>query len=444
MDTFTIDDYIIDKKRIGKGSFSTIYKGYHQITNTTYAIKEISVDNAKLLKNNIKREFHLMKKLNHPNIVKLHKVIIDNKYDNIYLILDYYKHGDLAHFLNKRPLKEMFAQKYMAQLASGLGYLLENKIIHRDLKPQNILISDIYTIKIADFGFARYFDNDNMIQTMCGSPMYMAPEITNKKQYNIKSDLWSVGVILYEMLFGCTPYKAKNIVQLIKNINKYPIEIPNDFMVSSQCENLLYRLLEKDPIKRIDWDDFLNHQWLKNNQVLEIENNLLNFSISSSYPNLLEHNKQLNQFNSFRHKSILDSEIEKSDILENLNIYNSSTSDESDNFKSFSDNFDDIDIESESNMDSPCSIIPKSKPIDIHQSNSQYVNISSNIFNKTTQEHMFKSINKEYVFVNPIDEHKVQSEPEKYMSSSFKDYLNSSIHFIKQSYNYISNNTKSI
>ena len=92
-----------------------------------------------------------------------------------------------------------------------MKYLLENKIIHRDLKPQNILVTNLGDIKITDFGFARYFDNDMVIRTICSSPLYMAPEIMKNKKYDLKSDLWSVGIILYEMLVGQAPFELKNI-----------------------------------------------------------------------------------------------------------------------------------------------------------------------------------------------------------------------------------------
>ena len=117
--------------------------------------------------------------------------------------MEYYDRGDFSKFLKKRPLREKYAIKYLKQIANGLKYLLEKKIIHRDLKPQNILVSNTGTLKITDFGFARYFDNDILIQTICSeSYVYGLPEIMKNKKYDYKSDLWSLGVIFYEMLIG--------------------------------------------------------------------------------------------------------------------------------------------------------------------------------------------------------------------------------------------------
>ena len=96
-----------------------------------------------------------------------------------------------------------------------------------------------------------------MIQTICGSPMYMAPEIMKNKKYDFKSDLWSIGVIFFEMLTGETPFKAKNIYELIRVIENDRVEIPTKFILTSECRRLLLSLLEKNPEKRISWEDFL-------------------------------------------------------------------------------------------------------------------------------------------------------------------------------------------
>ena len=247
MDEFILGDYIFSRKKIGKGAFSVIYKGTHRLTKKIYAIKEISYENLNKIKHTIKREFTVMKKLNHPNIIKLHEVFFDNDNKNVYLVLDYYERGDLCNFLDGKPLKEKYAKKYMRQLASGLKYLHENNIIHRDLKLKNILVTNSNDIVISDFGFARDGDSNTMFDTLCGSPMYMAPEIMNHKVYDNKSDLWSVGVIMYELLFGTTPYHAKNMIELMKKIKRRDIVIPNEYhdLVSENCIDLLFSLLNK-------------------------------------------------------------------------------------------------------------------------------------------------------------------------------------------------------
>lgn len=308
MSTFIIKDYVVSRKRIGKGSFSTIYKAFNTNDNKEYAIKEVIIDK-KSIKSNVKREFLVLKKLNHPNIVKLHDLIIDTNYNNIYFVFDYFKNGDLAHFLNNKPLKEKFCKKYSKQLAEGLRYLIDNNILHRDLKPQNILLTDDYNIKIADFGFARKVDKNMLLNTLCGSPMYMAPEIINKQDYSIKSDLWSVGIIIYQMIYGRVPFEVSNFVQLIKKVNNEKISFEDkQIKISALGIDLIKNLLQVDVEKRISWDAFFYHPWFTHDDLVFEENNLLDFSISnnSHVPKLNNFNHHVgeNQFASFIHKSI--------------------------------------------------------------------------------------------------------------------------------------------
>ena len=294
--TSRIEDYIYFNKKIGKGSFSRVYKGYKVgLPDKLYAIKKMEYDQDN---HRLKQEIEVMKNISHPNIVKLHDVIYEE--ESMFLILEYCKNGDLSKYLKNRPLKEEYAQKYLRQMVSALKYLISKNIIHRDLKPHNILVDDNYDLKISDFGFARYFEKNTLVDTLCGSPLYMAPEIMKNKNYTIKSDLWSVGIILYEMLTGFPPYKVKTIYNLIKSIEQNKINLPKNISISDECNDLLFKLLIKDPEDRIDWEDFFNHPWLSMDFTTEsmiVENKLLGFSISESLPrmSILEEKKNKNK-----------------------------------------------------------------------------------------------------------------------------------------------------
>lgn len=270
MNTFRIKNYIVYDIVLGKGSFSTVFKGYDDINKRNVAIKRVDIDenNSEKINKLIHREIKLMKNLDNKNVLKLYDIISEKSY--IYMILEYCENGDLYKFLKKRPLKEEFSKRYMKQIANGLKYLLSKNIIHRDLKPQNILIDRFYNIKLSDFGFARYYEEDTLLKTLCGTPLYMAPEIINYKDYDDKADLWSIGVILYEMLYGRRPFKAKNIHTLVKNINSDPITFSDNIKISPECKKILISLLTKNPDQRITWEKFFNHKWLNDEKKKKI------------------------------------------------------------------------------------------------------------------------------------------------------------------------------
>ena len=127
----------------------------------------------------------------------------------------------------------------MAQLACGLEFLWSKNLVHRDIKPQNILMTGGLdsTLKLADFGFARYLGAAHLAETACGSPLYMAPEVLRRDGYNNKADLWSVGCVLFEMLTKLTPFTAYNEVELLRNVEANKIaKVPKGVRVSSECK----------------------------------------------------------------------------------------------------------------------------------------------------------------------------------------------------------------
>ena len=434
--TFNIKEYIVDKKRIGKGSFSTIYKCRHNLNNKQYALKEINIDkNKNKIKMTIKREFEIMRKLNHENIVKIHDVIIDTRLNNIYFIMDYYEYGDLSHFLNKTPLKEKFSRKYMKQLSNGLKYLLDNNILHRDLKPQNILLSKNYDIKITDFGFATYYTKDSIINTLCGSPMYMAPEIITKNGYNYNSDLWSVGIILYEMIHGYTPFNVSNFIDLIKEIKKKNIQIKMD--VSEDCQELIYSLCKTNPNERLSWNDFFNHKWFTNNEVINDENNLMNINFERSLPNINNYTINEKQFCSFTHKSIneyVNDGLEFNFLDDNDD--DDITSDDYISADEMNENENEIENESKNEIENEHIKYDNNNKKELFfLENESYVDVKPiNIPNKY----------KDFIFINPYDNNTLSlpnNISKKTLTDSFRDYLYSSIKLIKYSYDYISNNS---
>lgn len=261
--SYKIGPYLYYKPAIGKGSFSRVYQGYNVTSKQPVAVKKISKDALKKMSiSRLNKEIELIKKLDHPNIVRFFDVIQYNT--DIYIISEFCDGGDFSTLL-KTPLSESMTKFYFRQLVEGLRYLQANNIVHRDLKPKNILLTKIDNtdiLKIADFGFACQFEQSVMLETLCGTPLYMAPEIVKRNKYTPQTDLWSLGVILYEMLFHSHPYgKPYNLLDLIKKVEKNKIIMPKNNL-SSDCESLLTGLLQVDPKKRISWEDLFAHPWL--------------------------------------------------------------------------------------------------------------------------------------------------------------------------------------
>ncbi len=263
--------YKLIRKKIGKGSFSKIYKAVDK-NETEVAVKIIKKKNIKNEKL-IQREISVLQSLHHQNVISLLDVFTTN--NNYYLVFEYCENGDLKNYIyNENPtMNEIQILHIMKQIKNGLEYLYKQNIIHRDLKPQNILVTTNLIIKISDFGFAKIYKEGSLTQTVCGSPLYMAPEILTYKQYTELADLWSVGVILYEILFKEVPVNGSNLYSLVKNIDKYTFTITKlqKTMYSSNVLNLLEKLLKKNPKKRINWNHFFNHNWFHDK--IECKNN---------------------------------------------------------------------------------------------------------------------------------------------------------------------------
>ncbi|KAG6960762.1 hypothetical protein JG688_00009430 [Phytophthora aleatoria] len=261
----SIGDYVVTSK-LGSGSFAVVYKGYHKITKTPVAIKALSLHklNSKLL-SNLEMEISIMRQIDHPNVVKLYDIKKTEKH--MYLVLEYCAGGDLQHYMRRRQqqnggnnlLPESVARHFLRELAKGMQCLWQHNLIHRDLKPQNLLLvedSATSALKIADFGFARQLAATSMAETLCGSPLYMAPEILKFQKYDAKADLWSVGTILFEMVAGRPPYGGANHVQLLANIERQPLRFPPTLQLSRPCRQLVVALLQRKPALRLGFADF--------------------------------------------------------------------------------------------------------------------------------------------------------------------------------------------
>ncbi|XP_056134966.1 serine/threonine-protein kinase ULK3 [Lampris incognitus] len=255
-------DFILTE-RLGSGTYATVYKAYRKGDNReVVAVKVVGKKTLnKASMENLLTEIEILKTMRHPHIVQLKDFQWDS--ENIYLILEWCSGGDLSRFIrSRRLLSEKVAQRFLQQIACALQFLHERNISHLDLKPQNILLSGA-VLKLADFGFAQYMSPWDEQSVLRGSPLYMAPEMVCRRQYDSRADLWSVGVILYEALFGRAPFASRSYAELEEKIRSdKPIEIPPGARVSRDCRDLLSRLLERNPDARLTFDQFFSHPFV--------------------------------------------------------------------------------------------------------------------------------------------------------------------------------------
>ncbi|XP_030624271.1 serine/threonine-protein kinase ULK1 [Chanos chanos] len=261
------------KDLIGHGAFAVVFKGRHREKHEwEVAVKCINKKNLAKSQTLLGKEIKILKELKHENIVALHD--FQETASSVYLVMEYCNGGDLADYLHsKGTLSEDTIRVFLQQIAGAMRVLQAKGIIHRDLKPQNILLSypagrkshsNNTCIKIADFGFARYLQNNMMAATLCGSPMYMAPEVIMSLNYDAKADLWSIGTIVFQCLTGKAPFQASSPQDLRlfyeKNKSLSP-NIPRE--TSSYLRHLLLGLLQRNHKDRMDFDEFFRHPFLE-------------------------------------------------------------------------------------------------------------------------------------------------------------------------------------
>ncbi|XP_032125085.1 serine/threonine-protein kinase ULK2 isoform X4 [Sapajus apella] len=258
---------------VGHGAFAVVFRGRHrQKTDWEVAIKSINKKNLSKSQILLGKEIKILKELQHENIVALYDV--QELPNSVFLVMEYCNGGDLADYLQvKGTLSEDTIRVFLHQIAAAMRILHSKGIIHRDLKPQNILLSYAnrrkssvsgIRIKIADFGFARYLHSNMMAATLCGSPMYMAPEVIMSQHYDAKADLWSIGTVIYQCLVGKPPFQANSPQDLRmfyeKNRSLMP-SIPRE--TSPYLANLLLGLLQRNQKDRMDFESFFSHPFLE-------------------------------------------------------------------------------------------------------------------------------------------------------------------------------------
>lgn len=253
-------------KALGKGGFGEVWKVIHKKTNNTYVIKVIDKKNIieqKLIEQ-MNREIEIMYKIDHPHIVKLVNHFEDDS--KFYLILHYASKGQLYSLLKKQgKFDERTTAQFIRETIEAVKYLhsFDPPIIHRDIKPENLLLDENMRIKLADFGWSNFKDNEETRNTYCGTPEYLSPEMVKRIGHDASVDIWSLGVLLFELLAGYAPFSGANQDELFSNIRKVKINWPSDF--PPLAKNLITRVLKLNPKDRMTLDEILMHTWFEKN-----------------------------------------------------------------------------------------------------------------------------------------------------------------------------------
>lgn len=250
-------------KNLGIGAFGKVKLATHAVTGHKVAVKILNKAKIKQLgmEEKVQREINILHLCTHPHIIRLYEVI-DTPTD-IFLVNEYVSGGELFDYIvSKGRLSADEARNFFHQIVSGVEYCHFQKIVHRDLKPENLLLDANLNIKIADFGLSNLMRDGDFLRTSCGSPNYAAPEVISGHLYaGPEVDVWSCGVILYALLCGSLPFDDESIPNLFKKIKSGMYSLPTH--LSQLAKNLIPRMLEVDPMKRITIPEIRLHPWFQ-------------------------------------------------------------------------------------------------------------------------------------------------------------------------------------
>jgi len=264
-----VEDFYKVGKEIGRGGMSVVHEGIDKDKGFRWAIKFIDksvVEDLEVLK----REIDIMKKLQHDNVLALREVFESDT--QIQLITELVTGGELFEkIVEVGSYSEADAVKIVKQVLEGIAYLHSQNVAHRDLKPENLLVGGENEdfVKIADFGLSKAFGpgDGQQLETSCGTPDYVAPEVLRGEAYEKSVDLWSTGVITYILLCGFPPFWGETQGELFDKILSVDYDFPSPEWdpVSAEAKDFIKNLLVKDPAERFTAEQCLAHAWIKQN-----------------------------------------------------------------------------------------------------------------------------------------------------------------------------------
>ena len=276
MHTTSIRDFKKEKV-LGKGSFGSVYLVRRKQDNKIYALKSVIMEKLnKREQENSVNEVRILASVNHPNVIGYKEAFWDDDGSTLNIVMEYADDGDLHTKIEKMKkagglFKETIIWSYAIQMIEGLKALHDKKIMHRDLKSANIfLVKDKHQCKLGDMNVSKVI-KEKVLRTQTGTPYYASPEVWNDDPYSYKSDLWSIGCVIYELCALRPPFQGKDLDELYENVCKGEPERINK-IYSDDLWTMILMLLKVDVDKRVDCAQFLNSQLIKN-KIEEMKNN---------------------------------------------------------------------------------------------------------------------------------------------------------------------------
>lgn len=259
---WSLDDFEIGKK-LGSGKFGRVYLAREKRSKYIVALKTMS--KSQLVKSQfetqLRREIEIQSHLRHPNILRCYGYFYDEK--RVYLILEYAVGGELFDMLNQvGKFPEHKAARIIKDLSLALKYCHDKNVIHRDLKPENLLIGQYGEVKLADFGWSTHAPCSRR-NTICGTLDYLPPEITLKHEHDQRVDVWSLGILLYELLTGKPPFETNTQEDTYRRIQEVDLRFPTYIHLDAQ--DLIRKFLRRDPNRRIALENVEKHPWILRN-----------------------------------------------------------------------------------------------------------------------------------------------------------------------------------
>ena len=262
MHTTSIHDFKKEKV-LGKGSFGSVYLVRRRQDNKIYALKTVILEklNKKEQENSV-NEVRILASVNHPNVIGYKEAFWDEKGSSLNIVMEYADDGDLeSKIVQMRKEGGMFNESliwsYSIQMIEGLKALHDKKIMHRDIKSANIfLVKDKHQCKLGDMNVSKVI-KEKVLRTQTGTPYYASPEVWKDEPYSYKSDLWSIGCVIYELCALRPPFKGKDLDELYSNVCKGNLERISH-IYSDDLWKMILMLLQVDVKKRVDCNEFLD------------------------------------------------------------------------------------------------------------------------------------------------------------------------------------------